>query len=60
MNLTHHADSLCGQNTDCLALKLAGNNLTIGIEGIKNAVVTAGFTYEGFTFPPRILCVCVC
>jgi len=58
MNVTEHADSLCGQNTDCLALNVAGNILTTRFEGIKNAVVTAGFTYEGFTFPPRLLSVC--
>ena len=58
MNLAEHADSLCGQNIDCLALNLAGNILTTMFEGIKNAMVTADFTCEGFTFPPRILCVC--
>ena len=59
MNLAEHAYSLCWQNTDCLALNLAGNILTTRFEGIKNAVVTDGFTYEGCTFPPRVLCVLV-
>ena len=59
MNVTEHADSRVGKNTDCLALKLVGNVFTTMSEGIKDAIVTAGFSYEDFTFPSRILCVCL-
>jgi hypothetical protein len=48
-------NSLCGQNTDCLALNLAVRTATTRLEGTKNAVVTASCSHEGCAFRPLIL-----